>query len=366
MSCKIIKMHHKLCDYTCMWNGIEDLYERKMGEEVPDYFFFCLSGIGNFVYLKFDKGRLRRMAGWGDGRTKKMYQAISDTAGFTYKHIEGRSFEYAMKKAKEQIDMDSPVVLGALDMYYLNYYPKFYHMAHIPIHYILMVGYDDEKQCAYFHDCGHQEIQKLSYADLEMALNIEKTELSDKNTVCCVDFSKDVKSIRRIAIEGFKAKAKAALNPPVSFVGIPGMRKLAKEILSWQNEMSEVEFRTSLENITIFTGTVPMLPDKLSGYRTAEDITHCAVRDRMGALFIELDEKYGIAGFKEAGKLFLQSGDILQNMTDLIVEYLIGNRSELNDLPGMISRIADIEEEAYMRIDEITSLLINKEHSKYA
>jgi hypothetical protein len=118
-----------------MWNGMEDLYERRTGEEVPDYFFFCLSGIGSFVYMKFNQGKLRRMANWNDGRTKKMYQAISTTVGFTYHYIEGKTFEYALSKAKKQIDEDSPVVLGALDMYYLAYYPKMFHHAHIPIHY---------------------------------------------------------------------------------------------------------------------------------------------------------------------------------------------------------------------------------------
>lgn len=56
-----------------------------------------------------------------------------------------------MKRAKEQIDNEKPVVLGCLDMYYLSHYPKFYNKEHIPIHYILMVGYDDEEQCWYLN-----------------------------------------------------------------------------------------------------------------------------------------------------------------------------------------------------------------------
>ncbi|MCS4481028.1 hypothetical protein JQ038_05995 [Clostridium botulinum] len=38
MSKKVIKLRHKVCDYTCMWNGIEDLYQTRLGEDIPDFF----------------------------------------------------------------------------------------------------------------------------------------------------------------------------------------------------------------------------------------------------------------------------------------------------------------------------------------
>ncbi len=78
MTKKVIELRHKVCDYACMWNGIEDLYQTRLGEDIPDYFFFCLSGIGKFVYLKFSNGNMRRMTSWNDGRTKKMYDSIND------------------------------------------------------------------------------------------------------------------------------------------------------------------------------------------------------------------------------------------------------------------------------------------------
>ena len=116
--------------------------------------FFYLSGFGNFVYQRFNTGELKRRAAWGDGRTKQMYKEIADIVGFQYQHIEGRTFEYAMLVAKNQIEMGKPVVLGCLDMYYLEYYPKLYKKFRVPIHYMLMVGYDEERKSAYILDCG--------------------------------------------------------------------------------------------------------------------------------------------------------------------------------------------------------------------
>lgn len=350
MSIKLIQMHHKVCDYTCMWNGIEDLYERKTGNEVPDYFFFCMSGIGVFSYLKLNRGEVRRIASWNDGRTKKMYQQICGTVGFTYKHIEGRSFDYTLRKAKDMIDQDTPVVLGCLDMYYLKYYPKFYQQVHIPIHYVLMVGYNEEEQCIYVQDCGMSEVQNITYQELEQALDIEKTPLSDKNTLCLVDFSGEIKPIRRIAEEGLKAKAEASLYPQTGFIGIPGMRKLAGEISNWSKELTPEEYKASLINMTVFTGAVPNLPDRLRGLDGKDDMKHSAVRDRLGNLITNLGKEYQMMGWVEAGALFLSSGELLQDMTDMIVDYLLGELKDLLALPDMISRIADLEEEAYKKL----------------
>lgn len=350
MGKKLIEMGHKVCDYTCMWNGIEDLYQRHTGVALPDYFFFCISGIGEFSYLKLNHGEVKRMANWNDGRTKQMYQKVADIAGFTYKFIEGRTFGYALKKAKEQIDKGSPVVLGCLDMYYLHFYPKIYHKFHIPIHYELMVGYDDEKQVVYVHDCGMENVQTLPYSELEKALNIEKTALSDKNTICCIDFSGSSNDMRQIAIEGFKAKANRNLYPEVGFVGIKGMRKLAKEIDHWQSELTEAEHKACLNRLVTSSGTVPVPPARLMGEPENPKIKHQAVRDRFGGLLTELGKRYSFDQWICAGELLLKSGIIIQRMTDYVVDYLLGNGSELSDLGLMVSEIADQEERAYQCI----------------
>jgi hypothetical protein len=342
-----MELEHKVCDYTCMWNGIEDLYQSKSGEAVPDYFFFCLSGIGNFVYLKFSRGNPKRMACWNDGRTKKMYQSICDTVGFKYKYIEGRKFEYAMKKAKEQIDKGKPVVLGCLDMYYLEYYPKFYYKEHIPIHYVLMVGYDDEEKCVYVYDCGIKDVQKISYGELEKALNIEKTSLSDKNAICYIEFNDELKSVREIAINGFRNKANQMLDSRVGFCGIHGMRKLSREIERWQEDLTKKEYEESLRHIVMYTGTVPILPNSLLMKEEADLIKHQAAREEYAALMLQLGEKYGFKEWIKASELFVKSGIVIQQMTDFIVEYLLEERAELDGLSYMIEQIADFEEEAY-------------------
>jgi len=234
----------------------------------------------------------------------------------------------------------------------LSFYPKFYYKEHIPIHYILMVGYDDEEQCAYVYDCGIKEMQKIKYETLEKALNIEKTSLSDRNSICLIEFDDEIKSIREITIKGFYEKAKEMLNPKVGFCGIPGMRKLSKEILNWKDELTAEEYETALRNIVMFTGTVPNLPNRLLMREEKDEIEHQADRREYAALLMQLGEKYDFQEWKVAGEFFKKSGIIMQEMTDLIVEYLLKKCKELTHLPHMINKIADLEEKAYQNILE--------------
>ena len=350
MGKKLINLAHNKCDYECMWNGIEDIYCDKTKEEIPEFFFFCLSGIGNFVYLKQPNGDAKRFAAWNDGRTKKMYQSVAATIGFSYKHIEGRTFAYAMKKSKEQIDQGKPVVLGCLDMYYLEYYPKFYFKEHIPIHYVLMVGYDDEKRCAYILDCGVKEVQEISYELLEQALNVEKTSLGDKNSICIIDFVEHQKSVIEIAKECFFSKANAMLEPKAGFVGIKGMHKLAKEFPCWKQELSTEDYEKALRNIVMFTGTVPVLPNKLRGMDAQNEILHMADREKLSGVLVHLGEKYQIPSWIKSAKLFQESGEFIQSMTNQITDYLVGEQNDLDRVPEIILQIAHLEEKAYQEM----------------
>lgn len=215
-----------------------------------------------------------------------------------------------------------------------------------------MFRYDDEEQCVYVYDCGIEDVKKMEYETLEKALDIEKTSLSDKNSICLIEFDEEIKSIREIAIKGFYEKVNQMLNPKVWFVGISGMRKLSKEILSWEAELTVEEYETALRNIVMFTGTVPIIPNRLLMIEEKDEIEHQANRREYGTLLMKLGEKYGFEQWKVAGNLFSRSGIVIQEMTDLIVEYLMKESKEINRLPNMINQIADLEEKAYQNILE--------------
>lgn len=192
----------------------------KSHENIPSFFFFSISAIGKFCYLKTNKSKIKIMVSFGDGRTKKMY-------------------------LKE----------------------------HIPYHYVLMIGYDEEG--VFIYDCGKDKPQKLSYKSLEKALNIVKTDLGDKNSIFIIDFNGKINNVLEIAKKSLQIKAEEFLNPPTNFLGIKGMYKLAGEIDNWKNELNRDDLNGVILNFLNFTGTVPCLPVKITKDEES-DIKHMA------------------------------------------------------------------------------------------
>lgn len=166
-----------------MWNGIEDIYMNKTGENIPNQFFFAMSGFCSFAYIKTNKSDIKRMIVFNDGRTKQMYKFLAPIVGFEYHFIEFKSPELALAKAKKEIDNGFPVVIGALDMYHLDYFEKIYHKEHIPFHYILMIGYDEEEEKVYFYDYGRNNVMNISYSSIFLAMNSSYNGLSNPNTI---------------------------------------------------------------------------------------------------------------------------------------------------------------------------------------
>ena len=342
---KRLQIEHRVCDYACMWRGIEDIYQTKAKEEVPEFFFFTLSGQGEFSYLRQPKSENKYLVTWGDGRPKKIYSKVNDLIGFTYHHSEGTSFEQLLKKVKQEIDDGYPVVLGALDMYYLEYYPKIYHRFHIPIHYITAIGYDDEKQVLDILDCGVPEVKQLSFKLCEEALNVEPTGLGKKNGMCKIRFQENLPTLKEIAVKGFARKCENVLHPQVSFTGISGMRKLAKEIDTWQKHLTPEDYRKALASFCQFTGTVPNPPERLFGCKE-DAILHHGCRDKYAKLLLELSESCGILEWKQAAGYFEESGERVQKITDSMVEFLLGQTKEIATFEEELLKIAQLEETA--------------------
>lgn len=71
---KLLEIAHRMDDYACMWNGVEDLYIRDTGETLPPKFFYVLSGFGSFCYIqhrRFLSQRLLRRSFW-----REQYRAV--------------------------------------------------------------------------------------------------------------------------------------------------------------------------------------------------------------------------------------------------------------------------------------------------
>ena len=338
---KIISIIHHMDDYTCMLNGVEDLYIKDTGETLPPKFFYVLSSFGTFCYMKTPKSETKRLVILGDGRTRQMYEFLASIVGFDYKIYEYKSFEKALAKIKNEIDAGFPCMIGALDMFYLPHFEKLYHKEHIPYHYELVIGYDDEKKVLYFNDCGRVNTQVISYDELKLAMNCFYPGLSKPNTVWTIRMHTS-KSKYEIAKEAFALKKRQFLQPQVGFIGCLGFEKFIKELPEWKNDLSREDYNKQLYQMAQFFGTVPTIPNALRGINEPDNIKFGGGFDKASIVLESLGKEYHDEAMLKASKIFSQAIPIIGSIKEIIVDYLIGRNDETENLPMLFSKVLEI------------------------
>ena len=325
----IISLPHEVNKSTCYVNGLFDAITWKGANY--DYFLLpIVGGMASFAYLKFKMAKPPCMVYWG-ANPKYLLQELSEIIGFTQQISEGKSFKNEFPKMKRYLINNQPIMVGALDMYYLNYYPDLYHKQHVPIHYLLLVGYDDERQIVYVHDCSVSGVQEIPYNDFEQSLNVNVPGMSKRNTYRVFQMSDEFISELELAEIGFVRKAKRMLNPPVSLLGIPAMRKLSKEIIDWKDE-------ECFNHMVAYAGLTPPL--------ISEDLSHNdALRFEQARVLTELHYKYNNKKWKEAANLFSRSGKLIIQLCYEAIKY---NGEACSKT---LSEIASVEEEGYKLLD---------------
>ncbi len=321
---KILSIPHRVCESTCYVNGLEDILEWQ-GQKYMNYLLSVLGGMGEFAYLKFKIANPPCMVYWG-ASPKYLMKDLQTIIGFKQVLSENKVFKNTLSKLKELIVKGQPVVAGALDMYYLHYYPEIYQRQHIPIHYVLAVGYDDKEQIAYVHDCSHEDVQKIHYAEFEKALNVNVPGMSKKNTIKAIVPPSMLPSELEIAKRGLNLRAQKMLHPPVKLFGIPAMRKLAKEIFEWKR-------RECFEHLATYA-TRPPLPPK-----TFEKSD--GMRFWKAKVLKELGQKYKIDEWLKVSAMFQESGGLIIEICKAAME------QDKEKISSILLKVADIEEEAY-------------------
>jgi hypothetical protein len=275
-----------------------------------------------------------------------MYKLLSPIVGFDYVFVECKKPEIALMKAKREIDLGYPVVIGAFDMYYLEYYPKMYQKYHIPFHYFLMVGYDDELEKIYLYDCGREERLELSYTNFHLGMSAEYEGLSKQNTICIIRME-NPNSKKHIIKTALEYKGKSFINPPTGFLGINGMKKLAKELTDWEKEIGKEETVKIIRNMITFFGSVPTTPNKLLGIMDKDDVVFMCSREKMSKLLDDLSIEYKNGQLRKASKLFYKSGQEFEKLCGIFVDYVLGNSDYKDKARELVLSIAEFEYNAF-------------------
>jgi hypothetical protein len=321
---KLHTLPHRVCESTCYVNGLEDLLAWKEAY-YTDFLLSVVGGMAGFTYLRFKRADPPCMVYWG-ANPKYLMKDLANIIGFKEIVIEGKSYEFMFSRLKEFVEENQPVVAGALDMYYLPYYQDLYGKQHVPIHYVLVVGYDDAERIVFVHDCSHPNVQKIPYDEFQKSLDVNVTGMSRKNTIRAFTFPEKLPSEFEVAKKGFSYKAERFLRPPVRLFGVPAMRKLAAEIFDWDN-------KKCFEHMATYATTPPVLP-------VTFERSH-GMRFWQADVLKVLGEKYNVSRWTEASTLFRESGEKIMKLCHAALQ------QDKSSISNILLEIADIEEQTY-------------------
>lgn len=343
----LIELPHKVCEYACPSVGLEDLYELKSGVRLPDYLIMDLSMIG-FMYISQKMAPAPRMVFWGNGTGKPLHSFLEDVVGYRWTISEGGGFKSAFAAVKDSIDHGQPVILGLLDMFHLPYFEKMYHRFHVPQHYVLAVGYDLEKEVVYALDNSRPEVQSIPLTDLKEAWNVNQPGQGKKNTYVIATFDSQPSNLETILRRGLRKRANWMFEPPVGFMGLPGLRRFTKEFSTWSSELAPNALKASLEHLAMFTcSMVPMPPARLLHQKSLNGDPHRAVRDRFSTMLQRYAIDFKEPTWSQAAETLSESGVQIGLLTERIVDTLLGDQAALEEAVRILPRIAELEEKGF-------------------
>ncbi len=329
---QLLHIPHRPSHGMCPVNGIRDLVHYRSGRDWSNELVHGLGQGGGFAYLRIKVADPPRQVYWGVAGPRQ-HRYLADLLGAEFGEIEGRSFRFSWEKAREALDAGTPPVVGPLDMYYLPFYDGLYHKRHIPIHYLLLVGYDEQK--AYVHDTDLADVQEIPVDELELAWDVSVPGLGRRNRLVTLDIPTRLPPTSEIIRRSIADQCQTMLEPPVSMVGIPAMRKVAREIADWPAGLGEETAAKCLLQVREYLNSPP---DLEGNNLTAGRHIYVTFLREAGEL-AELDVSGALDALQETIATIPQlAGAVREN--------------RLEDAAACFERIADREAEAYARLRE--------------
>lgn len=332
---KITSIPHRRREGLCPVNGIRDLIHWRTGQDWSNEFVWGLGQGSGFAYLRFNAADPPRQAYPGIA-TPRQHRYLAELLDVGLTEVENRTFKFSWGKALEALDQGIPPILGPLDMFHLHYYPNIYHQRHIPIHFVLLVGFEDDR--AYVMDTGLEDVQEILLDELRKAWDVNAPGLGKRNRLVIMDIPKALQPVEVLIRKSISDECHTMLHPPVSMVGIPAMRKLAGEIAHWPEELGEDAAARCLRQVREYLNSPP---DLEGDHLTAGRDLYITFLQEAGGL-ADLD-------FSTAISRMCASMAVIPSLAEAIY------RKDLEKAASCFAHIADVETEAYLELSRCCS-----------
>ena len=323
---------HRNAHGLCIVNGIRDYIHWRSSRDWSNEFVYGLGQGSSFAYIRVKNAKPPRQVYWG-AATPHQHEYLAGLLGANHTVIENRTFGFAWDKACKAVKAGTPPVLGPLDMFYLPYYEHIYRKRHIPIHYVLLVGYDNQN--AYVHDTDKESAQTVPLDELKLSWNVNVPAMGKKDRLVIFDIPKELAPNEVLIRKSIADKCQMMLHPPVNMLGIPGMKKLAHEIVRWPVEIGEEMAAACLQQVREYLNTPP---DITGNHLTATRDLYITFLQEAGQM-VGLDFTNPIANLQESMRIIPLIAHAIQH----------GNLEEAADY---ICQVAEVETKAYAELSE--------------
>jgi len=159
------------------------------------------------------------------------------------------SVRKAERTLLEMLDAGQPVMI-LCDMGFLPYFDFGDTDYHFGGHAVVVCGYDAETRQVLIAD--RDGLYPISMEDLKKARGSTYKPFPPKHKWYTFDFSNKRQPTAVEVREAIVEQTQGMLEPPISNIGVKGIRKAAKRALKWPDLMDEEELRFTLFNAFIF------------------------------------------------------------------------------------------------------------------
>jgi hypothetical protein len=331
---KSLETHH------CVTGSMRHIYEHHGCPISEDMLLGLGAGIG-FVYWHM-KGTDPFIGGRGNvGRSGE--EGLETTAGKrTGVIVESQSTGSASKAEKTLfriIDSGEPVMIQ-VDMGFLPYLglPEDYHFGG---HAVVVAGLDVEQRQALIAD-RDAGLHPTSLDDLALARGSKHQPFPPRNTWYNFDFSGFRQPTADDVWAAIDEVLITMLKPPISNLGIKGIRKAAKRILKWPSVLDKDQLRRTSFNTFIFIDATGGTGGGIFRYMYARFLKAAA----------EITSELRLAA---VGDSLHRIGDRWQKVAAIFEQALAVDdpATDLPDISDRVLQIADLEEQAWLQLQEL-------------
>jgi hypothetical protein len=212
-----------------------------------------LLGIGGgvgFIYWH-TKGTAPLIGGRGKGRPKQGFErCVGGRTGVLIEDFMTSSAKKAEATLIEILEKGQPVMLQC-DMGFLPYFNFGGHEYHFGAHFIVVCGYDAEAGLFLVAD-RDEELHPVPMDVLAQARGSTFKPFPPKNRWFTFDFTNKRQPTPEEVREAIREMAEEMVNPPISNMGVSGIRKAAKRSLKWPEDLDGELLRFTMFNTYIF------------------------------------------------------------------------------------------------------------------